>query len=55
MKYKDLDHILTDIDECALDTDKCEQLCYNNLGSYRCGCRDGFLLNTTTRQSCYGR
>jgi len=40
-----------DIDECAVNggTADCEQLCINTVGSYKCGCRDGFKLRNQRR------
>ena len=35
----------TDINECREETDSCEQNCVNTIGSYTCGCRDGYRLN----------
>ena len=34
----------TDIDECAADTDGCNQICTNTEGSFECSCRSGFTL-----------
>ncbi|KAM6297217.1 epidermal growth factor-like protein 7 [Aegotheles albertisi] len=34
----------TDVDECASQSHGCAQLCINTAGSYRCACRDGFIL-----------
>lgn len=36
----------TDINECALGTDKCDQLCTNTQGGYVCSCNDGYELHT---------
>ena len=33
---------ITDIDECALKTDTCEQECENTPGGYNCNCYPGF-------------
>ena len=33
-----------DIDECVLNTDRCEQLCNNTNGLYRCLCHEDFYL-----------
>ena len=33
-----------DIDECANNTDNCNQTCTNTEGSFVCGCHDGYLL-----------
>jgi len=49
---KDIDNdvdILTDIDECALKTDECEQECENVIGRYNCHCFTGFTLNQDRR------
>ena len=44
---------LSDIDECALNTDGCAHNCFNIIGSYTCSCRTGYSL-ATDRQSCEG-
>ena len=31
-----------DIDECVLNIDNCDQMCVNELGSYRCECYSGY-------------
>ena len=36
--------LLLDIDECAADTDGCNQICTNTEGSFECSCRSGFTL-----------
>lgn len=33
-----------DVDECAVGTHHCSQICHNVNGSYSCDCRDGFKL-----------
>ena len=35
---------VSDLDECEADFDWCEQLCYNNEGSFTCGCYEGYEL-----------
>ena len=45
--------MVPDIDECALDTDGCEQDCINTPGSFQCDCFEGFLLNEDNI-TCYG-
>ena len=36
-----------DVDECVLETDECapkdQSVCTNNIGSYSCECRKGFI------------
>ena len=39
----------TDIDECAADTDGCDQVCTNTPGSFECSCNSGFSLSTDGR------
>lgn len=34
-----------DIDECALETDRCDQNCQNTVGNYTCSCRTGYILS----------
>lgn len=42
------DHLnCIDIDECASVYSPCQQICYNNVGSFTCGCIDGFVLHGT--------
>ena len=36
---------LTDINECTEGTDRCDQNCHNNVGSYTCSCNTGYRLN----------
>ena len=35
-----------DINECSEGTDRCDQNCHNNVGSYTCTCNVGYRLNT---------
>ena len=35
----------SDIDECALDTDGCDQGCINTPESFMCNCSEGYLLD----------
>ena len=42
-----------DIDECALGTDACAQVCRDTVGSYRCECNPGYALDSDGR-SCNG-
>lgn len=37
--------LYTDINECArADQLRCQQICFNTIGSYNCSCEDGYLL-----------
>ncbi|CAG5131631.1 unnamed protein product, partial [Candidula unifasciata] len=40
-----------DIDECKTGH-SCQQTCTNTLGSYRCGCRAGFVINPNDTSKC---
>ena len=42
-----------DIDECRNGTHNCSQTCTNTIGSFTCGCNNGFLLDTD-RATCNG-
>ena len=35
-----------DIDECAEDTDGCNQTCTNTIGSHDCSCHSGYHLSS---------
>ncbi|XP_078575292.1 uncharacterized protein LOC144861342 isoform X2 [Branchiostoma floridae x Branchiostoma japonicum] len=39
---------LTDIDECSLGTDDCDQICENVVGSFSCSCWDGYAMDGGT-------
>ena len=45
--------LLTDIDECSLNTNGCAHSCSNTVGSYTCSCRMGYRL-TSNGRSCEG-
>ena len=45
---------LTDIDECTLNTDDCDQLCVNDIGSYHCECYSGYFRDNNL-SSCVGK
>ena len=34
-----------DVDECEQGTSTCDSLCQNTIGSYRCACQTGYVLN----------
>lgn len=36
---------VSDIDECELGIDRCDQNCHNNIGSYTCSCNAGWRLD----------
>ena len=36
----------SDVNECQSDIDSCSHSCYNNDGSYTCGCPVGYFLST---------
>ncbi|XP_071948198.1 uncharacterized protein [Antedon mediterranea] len=40
-----------DYDECLSETDSCDQVCTNSLGSYECSCNSGYQLQNDLR-SC---
>ena len=47
---------ISDINECRSNS-RCEQVCINTLGSYRCACEEGYALRsdgTTCQISCGG-
>ena len=44
----------SDVDECAENTDGCEQICTNTIGSFICDCRTGYTLNSDGR-NCQGK
>ena len=46
-------HDTTDKDECATNTDGCQNICKNNVGSYTCKCNDGYNLNSD-KMTCSG-
>ena len=54
--YLKLYRLCIDINECTGRT-KCNQLCVNTIGSYKCTCRNGYTLDmdghTCHRKYCY--
>ncbi|XP_077971480.1 collagen alpha-1(XII) chain-like isoform X2 [Styela clava] len=42
---------ICDVDECEQEIDNCQQTCKNTIGSFICGCKDGFVLQDD-RASC---
>ena len=45
VSYPVLIPLFVDIDECAMNTDGCDQQCINTLGSFMCNCSEGYLIN----------
>ena len=45
--------VLSDVNECTLNTDGCQQRCVNTPGSFRCECNSGYSLNSDGR-TCSG-
>ena len=39
-----IQYICADIDECRRNNGGCSGQCFNNLGSYSCGCEEGYEL-----------
>ena len=44
--------IHADIDEC-IDTSLCDQVCENTVGSYTCGCYEGYVMTENQCQGTY--
>ena len=56
LKHANSDSILSlsaDINECTEGTSGCTQSCSNTLGSFQCGCNNGFRLSGNGR-TCNG-
>ena len=53
-KYVSTYFVTVDLNECLERFTGCEQLCNNTDGSYQCGCREGYTLNTDG-MTCDGR
>lgn len=43
----------SDVNECASNNGNCDAICTNTVGSYRCSCMGGFMLNVDGR-TCDG-
>ena len=43
-----------DINECSDDNGGCDHTCTNTVGSYSCGCNDGYELDTEDEHTCIG-
>ena len=46
-------HLITDVNECALETHNCQQVCSNTDGSFTCLCFEGYDLDDD-QISCTG-
>ena len=48
-------NLFLDINECTstLGLNNCQQKCFNNIGSYKCGCNKGYQL-TSDQKTCKG-
>ena len=44
--------LLSDVDECLRSP--CEQICNNNPGGYKCGCRKGYNKHRSNEHRCTG-
>jgi len=44
--------LFTDVDECGLNIDDCDQMCVTNLVSYHCECYTGYFRENN---SCVGK
>lgn len=45
--------LLLDLDECEVVNGGCEQVCINSIGSYSCGCYQGYNLEDNA-SNCTG-
>ena len=45
---------IPDIDECSTLNGGCHHQCNNSIGTFECGCDDGFELDTSDDQTCTG-
>lgn len=41
--------VITDVNECLDNNGDCEHECINEIGNYKCACRDGFKLRGDNR------
>ena len=46
--------LLLDTDECSQPIPPCDQTCNNTIGSFLCGCMEGFELEPDSR-TCNGK
>lgn len=45
--------LFLDIDECQAQTDDCEGICENTIGSFLCSCEPGYQMND--ENNCMGK
>ena len=50
----EIDLIVNDENECETGMNKCKQICYNTIGSYYCGCYQGYYL-LEDQYTCEGK
>lgn len=43
---------ITDVDECQTNNGGCQHECHNSIGSYRCSCHNGYVLEPTEQMNC---
>ena len=48
----DANHKCQDINECDSLLSKCDQICINTVGSYKCYCNDGYQLDKSDLRTC---
>lgn len=45
---------ISDVDECRANNGNCEHKCFNSIGSFYCGCHEGFQLAEDNKR-CVGK
>lgn len=50
-KVLSLTYLLADIDECE-NPGACSQICYNEKGTFKCECEEGYLRDPHDRTRC---
>ena len=50
--WQSLYHPILDINECDLELDDCDQICTNVMGSFECGCSEGYTLASERSTTC---
>ena len=46
MHYSTSPLLLSDVNECETQRDICDQTCINIMGSFQCGCNEGYSLSS---------